>query len=269
MNSEVIEANRRVHSSLILSGEYQKSPHRSAESVLRVQSILSGLHPSSQLLAHLDIGCGDGFIFECKPSHWVSHGVDVTPEMLQACASNHPEAALQLGYAELLPFKDASFDVLTCYSFLDHLESTERFYAEAMRVLKSGGVFYFGLSPNREFYAALKRTPQFNLSDTLCRRLNLSLELEKAFDDGSYYEKNFDIDKNDLARCEPGKSNTLGLSPEEERSKLERLGVSRIEVQYEWIFQQNRLDPIIISNLIDFLPFSSPCFKYFDLKGVK
>ncbi len=269
MNSEVIEANQRVHSSLILSGEYRKSPHRSTESVQRVQSILSDLHPSSQSLAHLDIGCGDGFIFECKPSHWVSNGVDATTEMLIACALNHPAVLLQLGYAESLPFKDASFDVLTCYSFLDHLESTERFYAEAMRVLKPGGVFYFGLSPNREFYEALMRVPQFKLSDTLCRRVDLSLESEKAFDDGTYYEKNFGIDKKDLACCEPGKSIARGLSPEEEQSKLYLLGVSRIEVKYEWIFQQNLLDANTVSNLTDFLPFTSACFKYFDLIGAK
>jgi SAM-dependent methyltransferase len=269
MNSEVIEANQRVHSSLILSGEYQKSPHRSGESVRRVRSILSSLLPSSQSVAHLDVGCGDGFIFECRPSHWVSHGIDVTPEMLQACASNHPEVRLQLGYAESLPFKENSFNVVTCYSFLDHLESTERFYSEAMRVLKPGGVFYFGLSPNREFYVALMRSLQFKLSETLRHQIDLTLESEKAFDDGAYYEKNFGIDKKDLARCEPGKSITLGLSPAEEYSKLERLEVKRIEIKYEWVFQQNRLDENIVSNLINFLPFTSACFKYFDLMGVK
>lgn len=269
MNSEVIEANQRVHSSLILSGDYQKSPHRSAESARRVQSILSSLLPSSQSVAHLDIGCGDGFIFECRPSHWVSHGVDATPEMLQACASNHPGVKVQLGYAESLPFKEPLFDVVTCYSFLDHLESTERFYAEAMRVLKPGGVFYFGLSPNREFYVALMRSPQFKLSDTLRHQVDLTLESEKAFEDGTYYEKNYGIDKKDLARCEPGKSIALGLSAPEEQSKLERLGVKRIEIKYEWIFQQNRLDANIVSNLTNFLPFTSACFKYFDLMGGK
>ena len=269
MSSEVIDANRRVHSSLILSGEYQRSPHRSTESVRRVQAILSGLHLSGESPAHLDVGCGDGFIFECKPGHWVSHGIDATPEMLEACASNHPGVSLQLGKAESLPFRDATFDILTCYSFLDHLESTASFYAEAMRVLKPGGVFYFGLSPNREFYVALMRVPQFKPSETLCRQVNLSLEFEKAFDDGSYYEKNFGINKNDLVRCEPGKSINLGLSPEEERSKLNLLGVSCIEIKYEWVFQQSRLDPGIVGNLTEFLPFTSPCFKYFDLMGVK
>ena len=269
MNSDVIEANRRVHSSLILSGEYQRSPHRSADSVRRVRSILSGLNASRQPLAHLDIGCGDGFIFECKPSHWVSHGIDATPEMLQACTANHPEVKLQLGYAETLPFKDASFDVVTCYSFLDHLESTACFYAEAMRVLKPGGMFYFGLSPNREFYVALIRSSQFKLSEVLSRQVDLALESQKAFDDGTYYEQHFGIDKKDLSRCEPGKSIAHGLSPTEEQSKLQTLGANRTEIKYEWIFQQNRLSPEIVEHLMGFLPFTSACFKYFDLMGVK
>jgi hypothetical protein len=138
-----------------------------------------------------------------------------------------------------------------------------------MRVLKPGGVFYFGLSPNREFYVALMRSPQFNLSDTLRHQVDLTLESEKAFDDGTYYEKNFGIDKQDLALCEPGKSIALGLSPSEEQSKLERLGVRRIEIKYEWVVQQNRLDTNIVNNLTDFLPFTSACFKYFDLMGSK
>jgi SAM-dependent methyltransferase len=269
MNSEVIEANRRVHSSLILSGEYQKSPHRSPESIRRVQSILSEINPSKKPLVHLDVGCGDGFIFECRPKHWVSHGIDATPEMLQACTSNHPDVKLQLGYAEKLPFKDASFDVVTCYSFLDHLESTGGFYAEAIRVLKPGGIFYFGLNPNRDFYIALMRVAQLKLSKILQNQIDLPLESQKAFDDGHYYEKNFGIDKKDLSLCEPGKSITKGLSPLEESAKLESLGIDQIEFKYEWIVQQHRLGADVIKNLIDFLPFTSACFKYFDLMGTK
>lgn len=269
MNSKTIEANRRVHSSLILAGEYQKSPHRSLESVRRVQSVLSKLHVNDQRPTHLDIGCGDGFIFECAPKHWDKHGVDATPEMLQACVLNHPEVKLQLGLAEKLPFNDASFDVVTCYSFLDHLESTERFYAEAMRILKPTGVFYFGLSPNRGFYDALMRARQFKLSEVLTDQVELPLEFQKAFNDGAYYEANFGIDKKDLFQCEPGKSNTHGLAPHEEQSKLESLYASKIEIKYEWIFQQNRLSEDKVKNLIDFLPFTSACFKYFDLMGTK
>jgi SAM-dependent methyltransferase len=269
MNSDVIKANQYVHSSLILSGEYQKSPHRGAESVRRVRAVLAGFLSSEQKISHLDVGCGDGFIFECRPAHWTSHGIDATPEMLNACAENHPEVKLKEGCAEALAFDDASFDVVTCYSFLDHLEFTERFYSEAIRILRPGGVFYFGLSPNRGFYVELERTRQFNLSGLLTSNVDMSLEFKKAFDDGSYYEDNFGIAKEDLVRCEPGKSISHGLSPTEERAKLERLGVSEIKVEYEWVFQQNRHNPNVIKTLKDFLPFSSSCFKYFDLSGIK
>lgn len=269
MNLDVIEANQRVHTTLILSGEYQKSPHRSPESIQRVRSVLSSLHPSSNELMHLDIGCGDGFLFECKPENWVSKGVDATPAMLAACATNHPKVELKEGFAEALPFPDSSFDVLTCYSFLDHLESTDRFYSEAMRVLKPGGVFYFGLNPNRDFYASLLQVNCFELSDFLRKTVDIPLEVHKAFNDGSYYEENFGIDKIDLEQCEPGKSIARGLSCGEEHTKLKALGFGGIRIEYEWILQQNRLDPDMISTLIRFLPFTSSCFKYFDLMGTK
>ena len=99
--------------------------------------------------------------------------------------------------------------------------------------------------------------------------MDIPLELQKAFDDGAYYEKNFGIDRMDLLKCEPGKSVSYGLSPIEERAKLELLGVRKINMEYEWIFQQNRLEQGVIETLRDFLPFTSACFKYFDLMGEK
>lgn len=269
MYLKVIEANRRVHSSLILSGEYQKSPHRNPESINRVRSILSEIYPINKPIVHLDVGCGDGFIFECKPADWVSYGIDITPEMLKVCATNHPEAKLQLACAEKLPFPDGFFDVVTCYSFLDHLESTGNFYSEAIRILKPNGIFYFGLNPNREFNLALMRSSNFKLSKVLMEQVDLALEYQKAFDDGAYYENNFGINKNDLMLCEPGKSIADGLSPAEECVKLKNLGISQIEIKYEWVLQQNRLNTNLVKNLIDFLPFTSACFKYFDVIGVK
>jgi hypothetical protein len=95
------------------------------------------------------------------------------------------------------------------------------------------------------------------------------LELQKAFDDGSYYEENFGLDKNDVLQCEPGKSIAKGLSPNEENFKLEELGIQQTQIEYEWIFQQNRLDREVIHTIEKFLPFTSSCFKYFDLIGSK
>lgn len=269
MNSVVIEANRRVHSALISSGEYQRSPHRGHDNVQRVRAVVAHmLPPASGAVHHLDVGCGDGFMFECTPSDWVRQGVDITPEMLQVCASRHPDVKLHEAYAEHLPFADATFDAVTCYSFLDHLESTAPFYEEVLRILKPGGHFYFGLSPNREFNLALERSVDYPLSEQLMK-LDLSLELKKAFDDGSYYHENFGINPEDLRDCEPGKSVAKGLLGSEELHKLKNAGFSQASIEYEWVFQQNRIDPAIVGNLRSFLPFTSPCFKYFDLTGTK
>jgi SAM-dependent methyltransferase len=268
LNSIVIEANKKVHSSLILSGEYQKSPHRKPEATRRVQSLLASLDGLSNAVDHLDIGCGDGFIFECSPKFWKKYGVDITPEMLKICTENHPDAKLAEGYAENIPFPDASFDVVTCYSFLDHLESTNAFFSEALRVLKPGGYFYFGLSPNRNFYKELIETSDFKLSKVLMAA-DLALEYKKAFDDGSYYESQFGINSDELRQCEPGKSIEGGLCAKEESSKLLALGARNVSVHYEWVFLQNQFDEKTIGVLQDFLPFTNACFKYFDLIGKK
>ncbi len=268
MNSVVIEANRRVHSALISSGEYQRSPHRGPDNVKRVGEVIARIMPPASPAHHLDVGCGDGFMFECTPGTWKRQGVDITPAMLQVCAGRHPDVKLQEAYAERLPFPDATFDVVTCYSFLDHLESTAPFYAEVLRTLKPGGHFYFGLSPNREFNLALERSMQYPLSEQL-KKLDLPLERQKAFDDGAYYHENFGINPEDLRDCEPGKSVAKGLLASEELLKLKAAGFSEVGIEYEWVFQQNRIDPAAVGTLRSFLPFTSPCFKYFDLIGTK
>ena len=267
--SKVIDANRKVHQALIISGEYQKSPHRSLVSQQRLREKISRLVIQEKLgFKHLDVGCGDGFMFDCVPRHWARFGIDVTDAMLAECGKRHPDVNLRLGVAENLPFESESFDFVTCYSFLDHLEDTETFYSEAMRVLKRGGNFYFGLSPNRDFLAQLSVVRNFKVSAVL-KTLDLDVELKKAFDDGTYYQEQFGIDASELQDCEPGKSVRMGLHPWEELGKLHTFGAMQTKVIYEWIFQQNRIDPDSVKVIEAFLPFTAPCFKYFDLFGCK
>jgi ubiquinone/menaquinone biosynthesis C-methylase UbiE len=48
------------------------------------------------------------------------------------------------GQAEALPFADASFDAVVCFTMLHHVPSArlqDRLFAEACRVLRPGGVF--------------------------------------------------------------------------------------------------------------------------------
>ena len=67
---EVLEANRIVHSSLAITGEYEKSPHFLPENKERVSNVLAELRkslPSKTEANLLDLGCGTGFILQIEP----------------------------------------------------------------------------------------------------------------------------------------------------------------------------------------------------------
>ena len=105
----------------------------------------------------LDVGCGAGFL----SNHLGALGHDVTGLDLSddalAVAARHDlrhTVRYQRGDALNLPFADASFDVVCAMDFLEHLESPEQAIAEAARVLRPSGLFFFHTF-NRNFLAWL------------------------------------------------------------------------------------------------------------------
>ncbi|MBA3501372.1 MAG: 3-demethylubiquinone-9 3-O-methyltransferase [Deltaproteobacteria bacterium] len=94
----------------------------------------------------LDLGCGAGFLsnYLATQGHHVT-GIDTTTENL-IVAKLHDETRLvayQKGDACELPFPDASFDVVCAMDLLEHVEEPHRLIAEASRVLRPGGTFFF------------------------------------------------------------------------------------------------------------------------------
>jgi 2-polyprenyl-6-hydroxyphenyl methylase/3-demethylubiquinone-9 3-methyltransferase len=94
----------------------------------------------------LDIGCGGGFLSNHLGSlgHRVT-GLDTSRDAL-AVASRYDRTGLvryQQGDALKLPFEDASFDAVCAMDFLEHVENPEQVIAEAARVLKPSGSFFF------------------------------------------------------------------------------------------------------------------------------
>jgi len=270
--TKTVKANIRVHEKLLEIGEYQKSPHRKIESKIRLQKILKDIDAkifnSNKNIKHADIGCGDGFVFECSPSTWNSHGVDAAPLMLEACKKNHQHVLTYQSTADSLPFDDESIDIVTCYSFLDHLENRSSFYKEAKRVLKKDGVCYFGLSPNRIFADALKATSDdFNYEKFSQNKLQH--EFKKIFSNGDHYADEFDLDPEDLIIAEPGKSESGGMNPSDEIRELSTAGFKKIKITYNWIMAQNELDEETIRTIEQMLPISASCFKYFDIFAIK
>jgi 2-polyprenyl-6-hydroxyphenyl methylase / 3-demethylubiquinone-9 3-methyltransferase len=105
----------------------------------------------------LDVGCGGGFLSNHLGSlgHRVT-GLDASRDAL-AIAARYDQTGLvryQQGDALQLPFADASFDAVCAMDFLEHVESPDQVIAEAARVLKPSGVFFFHTF-NRNFLSWL------------------------------------------------------------------------------------------------------------------
>lgn len=94
----------------------------------------------------LDIGCGGGFLSNALASEGhVVAGIDMSKESLDIAKSSDKTVSVnyQVANAYDLPFDNNSFDVVCAMDFLEHVEDPTRVVAEASRVLKPGGIFFF------------------------------------------------------------------------------------------------------------------------------
>lgn len=103
----------------------------------------------------LDVGCGAGFLAHrlAQKGHAV-HGLDSSSGSLKIALSGKTTAWFHRGDALRLPFRNDVFDVVCAMDFLEHVENPQAVIAEAARVLKPGGLFFFHTF-NRNFLAWL------------------------------------------------------------------------------------------------------------------
>lgn len=118
-----------------------------AENALRnpwIQKILT--NEFSHPVTVLDLGCGGGYLtnYLATKGHFVS-GIDLSVQSLEV-AKHHDQTqsvSYQRASADSLPFPDQSFDAVCAMDLLEHVESPAKVVAEAARVLKKGGLFFF------------------------------------------------------------------------------------------------------------------------------
>ena len=124
---------------------------KAAPELLRRQSPYWGVHVARYQFAKahvshslvLDIACGTGYglpILLTKARSVV--GVDLDLEAIEKARSSVGKAHVQLVAADgcCLPFPDATFDAITSFETLEHLETRREFLAELRRVLKPAGL---------------------------------------------------------------------------------------------------------------------------------
>ena len=93
----------------------------------------------------LNVGCGTGgfSILAQRAGAWVC-GIDADLDAVGIAASKARDAGgLVIAAAgERLPFRDGGFDLVHCFSTLEHVDNAEATVAEMLRVTKQGGSVY-------------------------------------------------------------------------------------------------------------------------------
>lgn len=103
----------------------------------------------------LDAGCGLGYGTATLSAAGAAHvtGVDVAQDAVDRARAAAQDGAVDFVVADIhaLPFEGASFDMVTCFEVIEHVERQDEAVAELRRVLRPGGVLAIS-SPNRREY---------------------------------------------------------------------------------------------------------------------
>ncbi|MFN8483774.1 MAG: methyltransferase domain-containing protein [Anaerolineae bacterium] len=121
-----------------LAAEYTR--HRRVHpGVLRALIADAGLTAASRVL---EVGCGTGnyTVALTEATGCTCEGIDPSAEMLARLRASAPRVRAQVGRAERLDVPPHTFDVVFSVDVIHHVADRAAAYAEARRVLRSGGL---------------------------------------------------------------------------------------------------------------------------------
>jgi len=86
----------------------------------------------------LDVGCGTGYNLTLLSRYGPSAGIDMSAEALHFC-EQRGLSNVTLHEAEVLPYQDQCFDLLTAFDVVEHIEDDRAAFREFERLLRPGG----------------------------------------------------------------------------------------------------------------------------------
>lgn len=150
ISAQVVKAANREFYDAVAENYEEIDGRRSPELELWLRGNLANLRVCAPGGYLLDIGTGSGLVTRCAEGLFTQRiGIDLSLRILTTHRTCFDFGTV--ADAESLPFRDASFDVVTCFAVLHHLYRLDGLVAEVKRVLKVGGIFYSDHDLERTF----------------------------------------------------------------------------------------------------------------------
>lgn len=120
----------------------------------------------------IDLGCGFGQL--------VKYAKNLNIDAIGLDCNHHPDVVGDLN--NNLPFKDKTFNTVTCVDTIEHIKSPEHLFKEVYRILKPKGIFII-TAPNSRWYRNVNHTSKFSYSSfrELITKTGFNMEKENHF----------------------------------------------------------------------------------------
>jgi ubiquinone/menaquinone biosynthesis C-methylase UbiE len=259
-------ANIEFHT--LLAPQYEQQPFFLEMNRQRVRAQLCELAKDTSCEHLLDIGCGTGLILDLAHDLFKElDGIDITSEML-ARVKQRANVRTQLASAENIPFPDKTFDAVTAYSVLHHIEDLGPVFREVRRTLKPGGFFYADESPSEHYLDAfLALDPRYPTTDAVRR------ERERITSDAAQYQRQYGLPIDVVRQAMVQNFSRHSMKQENLERLLRSSGFDTVQITFRRFAGEDQcrekggeeLVNALYNYLVSMLPLTRDLFKYFVL----
>lgn len=113
----------------------------------------------------LDVGCGEGYFLKYAEKNYDTYGIDVSEYCIREAIRKTNKTKLSVNSIKQIDYINETFDIVTCFDVLEHLEDPETTIKKCGYILKSGGLFVIRV-PNLSSHGCdLKKEEWFGYKD--------------------------------------------------------------------------------------------------------
>lgn len=120
---------------------YGRNDYLSDLTIQAYEKVLDQMEPFRKTNRLIDVGCGIGYFLEvAKRRGWEVYGTEFTEEAVKICEAKG--AKMQLGVLNPANYEPESFDVITSFEVIEHINNPREELGHFNQILRKGGLVY-------------------------------------------------------------------------------------------------------------------------------